>query len=304
MNRILAFFLFMLNASPCFSTIEEYVEQEFERNRDQYGCIKDLDFGYKESANFMQLSEIGLNLIVEKKEELSSLESLNLSGNNIPEILIHDFIEKLVFLTPKLKCINLSFNRIGFTGASIIGNVCHQWQQLEDLHLREAKIDSMGLHALFIKLSKHPNLKHLNIASNAFFNEESAYKLGHRFAAFQNLNSISLKGLGLNDALMDQFLLGMDHYKIPGPTECLMPLKFIDFGNDLKSLNKVMQFMSKLDHAHQFDFYCRNKKFTISKENHKVKTKEKYFLKMFECKDNVNTKMIKQKHIINYRSKL
>lgn len=304
MHRILAFFLFILNAGHCFSTIEKYIEQEFERNREQYGCIKNLDFGFKSTDDFIQLSDIGLNLILEKKEELISLESLNLSGNNIPEILTHNFIEKLVFLTPNLKKINLSYNRIGFLGASIIGNVCRQWEHLEALYLCHANINSDGLLSLFIKLSKHPHIKHLDIASNAPLDNDYAYKLGHRFAAFQNLNSISFKDLGLNDALMDEFLLGIDDYKIPGPMECDMRLKSIDFGNDLKSLDKVFQFMSKLDHTYQFDFYCRNKKYTINKENHNIKTTEKYSLKIFEHKDNKNTKMIKQKHITKHRSML
>lgn len=304
MHRILAFFVLALSTNQCFSNLEDYVEREFDRNREQYGCIKDLDFGYKESTRFMKLSEIGLNLIVEKQDALNSLESLNLSGNNISEIVVHDFIEKLVSLTPNLKKINLSFNRIGFMGASIIGNVCHQWKQLEDLHLREAKIDSMGLHALFIKLSKHPNLKHLDIASNAFFNEESAYKLGHRFAAFKNLNSISFEDLGLTDMLMDAFLLGMDHYKMSGPTECVMPLKSVNFGNNIKSLNSILKFMSRLDHTYQFVFYCQKKKYTMNKENHTIKSKEKYLLKIYQQKNDESKKMVKQKPIINLKSNL
>ncbi|MDP3532769.1 MAG: hypothetical protein Q8S31_05725 [Alphaproteobacteria bacterium] len=303
MHRILAFFVLALSTNQCFSNLEDYVEREFERNREQYGCIKDLDFGFKSTNDFMKLSEIGLNFIVEKQDDLNSLESLNLSGNNIPEIVAHDFIEKLVILTPNLKKINLSFNRIGFMGASIIGNVCHQWEHLEALYLCHANINSDGLLSLFIKLSKHPNLKHLDIASNAFFNEESAYKLGHRFAAFQNLNSISFEDLGLNDALMDAFLLGMDHYKMSGP-ECVMPLKSVHFGNNIKSLDSILKFMSKLDHAYQLNFYCQKKKYTINKENHTIKSKEKYFLKIYEQKSDKNIKMVKGKQIIKLKSNL
>jgi Ran GTPase-activating protein (RanGAP) involved in mRNA processing and transport len=303
MHRILVFFVFILSANHCFSNIEDYINYEFERNKATYNVIKDLDFGFKESANFIKLNEIGLNLILEKNDELNNLESLNLYGNDIPEMILHDFIEKLVFLTPNLKKINLSYNRLGFTGASMIGNVCHQWPQLETLFLSNAKIDSMGLHTLFIKLSKHPNLKHLDVSSNAFFNEDSAYKLGHRFAAFQKLESISFEDLGLTDALIDKFLLGMDHYKLTD-AECIMPLKSIHFGNDLKTLNKVIEFMTKLDHAYLFDFYCQKRKYSISKENYRIKIDEKYLLKMIEHQNNKKSKIIRRKQIRNHMSKL
>lgn len=303
MHYVLVFFIFILSIKPCFSTIENYINQEVERNSITYSCIKDLDFGFKESADFIQLNEIGLNLILEKKDELTHLESLNLNGNNIEEITIHDFIEKLVFLTPNLKKINLSYNHLGFTGASIIGNICHQWPQLETLYLSNTKIDSMGLHSLFIKLSKHPNLKHLDISSNAFFNEDSAYKLGHRFAAFKKLESISFANLGLTDALMDKFLLGMDHYKLTD-TECVMPLKSINFGNDLKTLNKAIDFMNRLDHTYLFDFYCQQKKYSISKEKHRIKINEKYLLKMIEHQNNEKSKIIRRKQIRKHMSNL
>ncbi|MDP1975629.1 MAG: hypothetical protein Q8K37_06640, partial [Alphaproteobacteria bacterium] len=83
---------------------------------------------------------------------------------------------------------------------------------------------------------------------------------------------------------MDAFLLGMDHYKTSGPKECIIPLKSVNFGNNIKLLNSILKFLSRLDHAYQLDFYSQKKKYTINKENHIFKSKEKYFLKIYEQK--------------------
>lgn len=301
MRYILIFFVLMLKINHSFSNIDYYIEQEFERNRTEYNCIKHLDFRSKQSNNFIHLNELGLQLILEKNDALEDLESLNLLGNDLSEIMIHDFIDRLVYLTPNLKILNLSYNRIGFMGASSIGNASHSWKNLETLSLYNAHIDEAGMLTLFIKLSKHPNLKDLDIGSNAPFSKESAYKIGHRFAAFQKLEFISFNNLGLTDTLMDAFLKGIDHYKMPYQNKCIMPLKSIHFGNNLKSLHKIMQFMEALDHTYQFDFYCKNKQFTINKENHKITIKEKYLLKILNPQDN---KIIKQKQIYKTRSML
>lgn len=268
MQKILAFFLLMLNTSQCFSNLEGYINQEFERNRSLYGCIKHLDFGFTRIDTFVPLGEAGLKLILEK-DELFNLESINLENNCISEADVQYFIEKLVLVAPNLKKINLSYNPIGFLGAIVIGNVARQWPMLETLLLREAAIHSEGLIYLFSKLSIQPKLKNLDVSSNARLKTDSAYHLGCWFAAFSNLENVSLENLGLNDDVMSDFLHGMDmSSRIEG---CIAPLKTVNFGSEFGSFNKIKSFIKKLNCSNELVFYYRSNMFNVRKENDAIK---------------------------------
>lgn len=268
MQKITIFFILILTTTHCFSNLEDYINQEFERNRSSYGCIKHLDFGSNKIGDFKPLGGDGLGFLLQKQNELSHLESLNLEGNQITEKLAHYFIEQLVIFTPNLKKINLSYNPIGYLGAVTIGNVCFQWPTLETLQLNNAAIHSKGLVDLFSTLSKHPTLKNLDVASNAKLNYKSAYQLGLCFVAFKHLEYVSLENLGLNEAHMDGFLSGMNH---PSDLKsCAMPLKTIHFGDRL-SLSQIKQFFYKLIDFDVVDFYYQSNMFRAHKENGSLK---------------------------------
>jgi hypothetical protein len=102
MQKITIFFILILTTTQCFSNLEDYINQELERNRSSYGCIKHLDFGSNRIGDFMALGDEGLSLILQKQDELINVESLNLEGNQITENIAYHFIEKLVLCTPNL----------------------------------------------------------------------------------------------------------------------------------------------------------------------------------------------------------
>lgn len=268
MRLILAFVMLTLNTTYCFSNLEEYVNQEFERNRSLYGTIKDLDFGSKKEVSFIPLGDAGLDLILQRKDELLHLESLNLEGNRIFEDGVHHFIEHLVLVTPNLKRINLSYNSIGCLGATTIGNVALQWPALETLLLRNASIHSKGLVLLFTNLYNHPKLKNFDIASNAKVQNGVAYQLGRYFVLFKHLENVSMENLGFNDAVMSEFLSGMNYY--PRKEACKMPLKMINFG-DKYDLSKMKYFFDKLVCINELNFYYKSNMYKVYKEKGSIK---------------------------------
>lgn len=268
MQKIILFLTLILNATQCYSNLQDYVDQEVERNRSLYGCIKHLDFGSNKIGNFKPLGNDGLDFLLQKQNELFYLESLNLEGNQITENLAYYFFEQLVLFTPNLKKINVSFNPIGYLGAVTIGNVCFQWPALETLQLRNAALHSKGLVDLFAKISKHPTLKSLDVASNAKLNHESAYQLGFYFTSFKHLEYVSLENLGLNEAAMDRFLNGMNHSS--DLKFCAMPLKTIYFGDRLL-LSQIKQFFYQSTDFDVVNFYYQSNMYKAYKENDSLK---------------------------------
>jgi hypothetical protein len=245
--------------SPIQADISYYVQNEFNQRAGQRDIALHLDFGSKKLGEFKFLGREGLEEIVKKRDQLHTTESLLLDGNRINASDCIYFLNQIAPLMTRLRKIDLSCNPIAEEGAQALAANLHHWQLLEVLLINNSTLHTKGLESIFEAASNLPNLRILDVSSNAKIDGITARNLGVSCAQFRSLEQLNMAHLGMDDAELTCFASGMKHALAEdNKKECVFPLKIVNFGDRYGSVGALKAFIKLFPNTSEIDFHYRS----------------------------------------------
>ena len=105
-----------------------------------------------------------------------SLESLDISNNNMTDEQIVSIIDTLLLNNINLITLKLSGNTIGSKSIYSIGKLLKKNTQLKSLDISKSGLQAIHINYLHIELKQNTTLKTLDISDNSIGNEDDTYK--------------------------------------------------------------------------------------------------------------------------------